>query len=334
MSGGRRKKQPSAVLPASSLLPRWASWQPWPHGSSSAAARVPPAAARSRRQPPRSPEPLDPTGIGPVPTSSARQAGAPPRQCSTGRFRWRRSQRRAPRSLVATGQQLVKPVHPSGVPLRTGLYQAFGMRSPVVLSPWCESTSTFGPPVARRDITTASVSARSGTAAPRSTSRRADLVAGRSGESRPAGPARSRPRTALNNGLLGLRDRRGLSGSSMWRSTPLCGGDSEFAPPIAVEGAPVCLGGQAAGWVRAQAGASTQVPPLRVSPRASRRRRYSAATRWCSHRSLRRAPTNRSRRLRPATSQEIDRTAGRSGHGLMIAVCPASAAAASSSPVP
>ncbi len=33
-----------------------------------------------------------------------------------------------------------------------------------------------------------------------------------------------------------------------------------------------------------------QEPPLRVRPRASRRRRLSAATRWCSHRSLRWCP--------------------------------------------
>jgi hypothetical protein len=48
-----------------------------------------------------------------------------------------------------------------------------------------------------------------------------------------------------------------------------CGGDNEFAPPVAVEDAPVCLGGQAVAGVGAQVGASTQEPLVRVKPRAS-----------------------------------------------------------------
>ena len=87
------------------------------------------------------------------------------------------------------------------------------------------------------------------------------------------------------------------------------GGDNEFALPVAVESALVWVGRSSRRAADlGQAEATAQDPSLRVSPRVSRRRRFSAATRWCSHRSLSRVPTNRSRRLRAATSQEIDRS--------------------------
>jgi hypothetical protein len=139
----------------------------------------------------------------------------------------------------------------------------------------------------------------------------------RSGPGRPAGVPNQHRAPRHDVGKDGPEQRP--SGAVWGRAGPLKavgaavnapgGGDNEFALLVAVEGGSVW-----AGWSShrsagpGQAGASVQVPPLRIRPRVSSRRRFSAATRWCSHRSLSRAPTNRSRRLRPATSQEIERS--------------------------